>query len=99
MVLSRAGLLDGRPAVTHGGAIEDLRATDATVVDARVVDDDDVLTCGGVTSGLDLAVHLVEREWGADVAAAVWKRWSTNPVATSSGRLGLRAPVDGRLGA
>nr|WP_080508790.1 DJ-1/PfpI family protein [Haloarcula rubripromontorii] len=71
MVLSRAGLLDGRPAVTHGGAIDDLRATDATVVDTRVVDDGDVLTCGGVTSGLDLAVHLVEREWGADVAAAV----------------------------
>jgi transcriptional regulator GlxA family with amidase domain len=79
MVLSRAGLLDGRPAVTHGGAIEDLRATDATVVDARVVDDDDVLTCGGVTSGLDLAVHLVEREWGADVAAAVCEEMEYEP--------------------
>ncbi len=79
MVLSRAGLLDGRPAVTHGGAIKDLRATDATVVDARVVDDDDVLTCGGVTSGLDLAVHLVEREWGADVAAAVCEEMEYEP--------------------
>ncbi|MDT3433819.1 DJ-1/PfpI family protein [Haloarcula sp. 1CSR25-25] len=79
MVLSRAGLLDGRPAVTHGGAIEDLRATDATVVDARVVDDGDVLTCGGVTSGLDLAVHLVEREWGADVAGAVCDEMEYEP--------------------
>ncbi|EMA19908.1 DJ-1/PfpI family protein [Haloarcula argentinensis] len=79
MVLSRAGLLDGRPAVTHGGAIEDLRATDATVVDARVVDDGDVLTCGGVTSGLDLAVHLVERQWGADVAAAVCEEMEYEP--------------------
>jgi transcriptional regulator GlxA family with amidase domain len=71
MVLARAGVLDGRPAVTHQGAIEDLRATDTEVVDARVVDDGDVLTAGGVTSGLDLALHLVDREWGADVAAQV----------------------------
>ncbi|WP_424001958.1 DJ-1/PfpI family protein [Haloarcula salina] len=71
MLLARAGILDDRPAVTHGGALDDLRATDAKVVDARVVDDGDVLTCGGVTAGLDLALYLVEREWGADVAAAV----------------------------
>jgi len=79
MILSRAGLLDGRPAVTHGGAIEDLRATAADVVDARVVDDGDILTCGGVTSGLDLAVHLVEREWGDDVAAAVCTEMEYEP--------------------
>jgi transcriptional regulator GlxA family with amidase domain len=61
MLLSAAGLLDGRPAVTHAGALDDLRATDATVVDARVVDDGDVLTAGGITSGIDLALHLVAR--------------------------------------
>jgi len=71
MILDRAGLLDGRPAVTHGGALSDLREGKADVVDARVVDDGDVLTCGGVTAGIDLALWLVEREWGADVAAAV----------------------------
>ncbi|MFC7075205.1 DJ-1/PfpI family protein [Haloarcula halophila] len=71
MLLARAGLLDGRPAVTHRGAIDDLRATGAEVIDARVVDDGDVLTAGGVTSGLDLAVHLVAREWGEDVAERV----------------------------
>jgi len=61
MLLARAGLLDGRPAVTHGGALDDLRETDAEVVDARVVDDGDVVTAGGITSGLDLALWLVER--------------------------------------
>jgi transcriptional regulator GlxA family with amidase domain len=71
MLLARAGVLDDRPAVTHASAVDDLRATAAEVVDARVVDDGDVLTAGGVTSGLDLAVHLVEREFGPDVAAAV----------------------------
>jgi len=68
MILARAGLLDGRPAVTHAGALDELRTTDAEVVAARVVDDGDVLTAGGVTSGLDLAVHLVAREWGESVA-------------------------------
>lgn len=71
MLLAQAGLLDGRPAVTHRGALDDLRETAATVVDARVVDDGDVLTAGGVTSGLDLAVHVVEQEWGTEVADAV----------------------------
>ncbi|ELZ77393.1 DJ-1/PfpI family protein [Haloferax larsenii] len=71
MLLSRAGILDGRPAVTHGDALDDLRATDADVVSARVVDDGDVLTAGGVTSGLDLSLHVVEREFGADIANRV----------------------------
>jgi transcriptional regulator GlxA family with amidase domain len=71
MVLARAGVLDGRPAVTHASALDELRATDARVVEARVVDDGDVVTAGGVTSGLDLAVHLVEREFGEAVADAV----------------------------
>jgi transcriptional regulator GlxA family with amidase domain len=71
MLLAAAGLLKGRPAITHHSAIEDLRATGAEVVDdARVVDDGDVLTAGGVTSGLDLALWLVERELGAQFAAA-----------------------------
>ena len=66
MLLSAAGLLDGRPAVTHGSAMRELRETRANVVDARVVDDGDVLTAGGVTSGIDLALHLVARVAGTD---------------------------------
>lgn len=71
MLLAEAGILDGRPAVTHAGALADLRETAADVIEARVVDDGDVLTAGGVTSGLDLALHLVEREFGSEVADAV----------------------------
>ena len=69
MLLAAAGLTTGRPAVTHHGAIEDLRASGALVEeDARVVDDGDLLTAGGVTSGIDLALHIVEREWGRPLA-------------------------------
>lgn len=71
MLLSTAGLLGGRPATTHHGALEELRSAGAEVIDARVVDDGDLLSCGGVTSGIDLALWLVEREWGSDVADRV----------------------------
>ena len=79
MVLERAGLLDGRPAVTHGDALDELRASDAEVVDARVVDDGDVLTAGGVTAGLDLSLHLVAREWGQSVADDVCTEMEYEP--------------------
>jgi transcriptional regulator GlxA family with amidase domain len=71
MLLSKAGLLSGRPATTHHTALADLRGTDAEVREERVVDDGDVLTCGGVTSGIDLALGVVERECGSAVAEAV----------------------------
>lgn len=72
LLLAQAGVLDGRPATTHRGNLDQLASMGAAVDrEARVVDDGDVLTCGGVTSGLDLALHIVEREWGADLAAMI----------------------------
>lgn len=68
MLIATAGLLEGRPAVTHHRALDDLRATGANIVDARVVDDGDIVTAGGVTSGLDLALWLVERFAGHEIA-------------------------------
>ena len=61
MLLGAAGLVYGRHATTHHIAVEELRAQGAQVVDARVVDDGDIITSGGVTSGLDLGLWLVER--------------------------------------
>ncbi|MFH5799865.1 DJ-1/PfpI family protein [Haladaptatus sp. CMAA 1911] len=79
MLLSHAGLLDGRPAVTHAGALPDLRDSAARVVDARVVDDGDILTAGGVTSGIDLAFHVVEHEFGAEIARTVAEEMEYDP--------------------
>jgi transcriptional regulator GlxA family with amidase domain len=70
MLLAAAGLLTGRPAITHHVAIDDLKASGAQIIHARVVDDGDVVTAGGVTSGLDLVLHLVERFFGAPLALA-----------------------------
>jgi transcriptional regulator GlxA family with amidase domain len=71
MLLSKAGLLDGRPATTHHTALADLRETEADVREVRYVDDGDVLTAAGITSGIDLALHIVERACGTDVASGV----------------------------
>jgi transcriptional regulator GlxA family with amidase domain len=62
MLLAEAGLLTGRPAITHHSAIEDLRGFGADVREGvRVVDDGDIITAAGVTSGIDLALHLIRR--------------------------------------
>lgn len=71
LALAMAGLLEGRRAVTHVLGLDVLEATGVTVVRARVVDDGDLVTSGGVTSGLDLALHLLERGYGPQVAHAV----------------------------
>ena len=65
MLLAEAGILDRPPAITHHSAIEDLRSFGANVVEgARVVDDGDIITAAGVTSGIDMALHIVAQVEG-----------------------------------
>ena len=71
LALAMTGLLEARHAVTHHLGMEVLEATGVNVVTARVVDDGDLVTAGGVTSGLDLALHLLDRTYGPRVALAV----------------------------
>lgn len=71
LALAMAGLLEGRNAVTHHLGMDLLEATGATPVQARVVDDGDLVTGGGVTSGLDVALYLLDREFGPAIAGAV----------------------------
>ncbi|MFV9636723.1 DJ-1/PfpI family protein [Mycobacterium neumannii] len=71
LALAMAGLLDGRHANTHHLGVDVLEATGAIPVVARVVDDGDLVTAGGVTSGLDLALHLLDRSYGPRIALAV----------------------------
>ncbi|ABG96600.1 conserved hypothetical protein [Rhodococcus jostii RHA1] len=71
LVLAMAGLVEGRHAVTHHLGMDLLDATGVVAVDARVVDDGDLVTAAGVTSGLDLGLYLLERELGPRIAHAV----------------------------
>jgi transcriptional regulator GlxA family with amidase domain len=73
MLLAMAGLINGRPATTHPMGLARLGESGPVAIDARIVDDGDLITAGGVTSGLDLGLYLVERELGPDVALAVEK--------------------------
>ncbi|WP_431265729.1 GlxA family transcriptional regulator [Roseateles chitinivorans] len=73
-LLADAGLLDGRLCTTHHRFIPRLRAAvpAATVLENRVfVEDGDLLTSAGVTSGIDLALHLVSGAFGEDIAIQV----------------------------
>lgn len=70
LLLAQAGLLDGRRAATHWGALELLHGLGRGVSverEKRVVDDG-VLTSAGVASGLDLAFYVVELLHGREVA-------------------------------
>lgn len=71
LVLAMGGLIEGRPAVTNHLGMDLLGATGAIPVPARVVDDGNLVTGGGVTSGLDVALYLVERELGPRIAYEV----------------------------
>ncbi|MGH3928465.1 MAG: DJ-1/PfpI family protein [Pseudonocardiaceae bacterium] len=71
LLLAHAGVVGARRVATHRAARADLAATGAVVVPDRVVDDGDLVTSGGVSSGIDLALWLVERECGAELAERV----------------------------
>ncbi|WP_432988439.1 DJ-1/PfpI family protein [Dactylosporangium sp. CA-233914] len=71
LALAMAGLIEGRHAVTHTLGLDVLEATGVRVVRARVVDDGDFVSAGGVTSGLDLGLYLLERAFGPQIAHAV----------------------------
>jgi transcriptional regulator GlxA family with amidase domain len=73
-VLARAGLLDGRRCTTHWKVVGRLAAETprARVVDdCLFVEDSGVITSAGVASGIDMALSLVEQDWGPLVAARV----------------------------
>src|SRR2546430_5061311 len=69
--LAAAGLLDGRPATTHWRWTDELqrRYPQVEVLPNRLfVDDGDILTSAGVTTGIDLCLHLIRRDHGAAAA-------------------------------
>jgi transcriptional regulator GlxA family with amidase domain len=75
--LAQAGLLDGLTVTTHWSFAADLAEQyPATTVEAGLlfVDNGSVLTSGGVTSGIDLCLHLLRRDLGPAVANQVSRR-------------------------
>src|SRR5918997_1912594 len=76
-VLAATGLLDGRRAATHWRYAPLLARRYPRVrvaPDVLYVDGDDVLTSAGTAAGIDLCLHLVRRDHGAEVANRVARR-------------------------
>jgi transcriptional regulator GlxA family with amidase domain len=71
LILAAAGLLEGRGATGHWMWLEPLRDYGADPVGGRWVEDGKYLTAAGVAAGIDMALHLVNREAGPEVAQAI----------------------------
>lgn len=70
-LLGAAALLDGKRATTHWATIDGLRELrpDINVLaDARVVDEEEIITSAGVSAGIDMALHVVARLHGEEIA-------------------------------
>lgn len=87
LLLGKIGLLDGLSATTHHGAFAELRthAPNTTVrEDLRVVDNGKVVTSGGISAGIDMALYMVAKLVSADhahaTAAYMEYRWHPEDV-------------------
>lgn len=73
-LLAESGVLDGRRATSHWGFCRRLAQDYPSVrvePDQIFIRDGEISTSGGVTSGIDLALALVDEDWGRKIALAV----------------------------
>lgn len=85
LILAAAGLLDGRKAGCHWAWGHYLPEFGAEFVATRTVFDGNIITAGGVTSGIDFAFRVVEHLHGADVAAMIRLALEYDPDAQPGG--------------
>ena len=72
LLLGKAGLLDGLSATTHHGSINLLRkvAPNASVVEGRrIVDNGRIVLAAGISAGIDMSLHVVQRLLGPEISA------------------------------
>ena len=74
ILLGAAGFLKGKKATTHQTSFEALAPFCAEVVNEKVVDEDDVITARGVSSSIDLGLHLCARLAGKEVREQIRKQ-------------------------
>ena len=91
-LLGHAGLLQGKRATTHWGYTHLLPLVGAEFQPARIVEDGNIVTSGGVTSGLDFALTLIARIQGDAVAQAIQLAIEYDPAPPFAGGHPERAP-------
>ncbi|WP_299376737.1 helix-turn-helix domain-containing protein [uncultured Kiloniella sp.] len=80
--LGHAGILDGRPATTHWALEADFRSTFPQVQlspENILVDDNDIVTAGGVMAWVDLGIHLIGRWCGPTVVSKICRQMLIDP--------------------
>ncbi len=85
-LLAKAGVLDGKKATTHWEDIDDFRKSFPGIpidVEARFVDQGRVVTSAGISAGIDMSLHLVERLANESLARRTARqmdyRWQREP--------------------
>jgi transcriptional regulator GlxA family with amidase domain len=71
LLLGAAGILDGLKATSHWAFRDELRQFGAEPVAERVVEQGKVITAAGVSAGIDMALHIANRDVGAEFAQAI----------------------------
>ncbi|MDP9072767.1 MAG: helix-turn-helix domain-containing protein [Actinomycetota bacterium] len=100
-VLAEAGLLDGRRATTHWMHTDELATRYPDVkVDPGVlyVDDGDILTSAGTAAGVDLCLHIVRLDYGAEAANIVARRMVVPPHRDGGQAQFVNTPVPDQVG-
>jgi transcriptional regulator GlxA family with amidase domain len=78
LVLARAGILAGKRATTHHGALArlpELEPSVTVVADARYVQDGKVWSSGGISAGIDMSLAIVKSLLGSDAAVVEEMEW------------------------
>lgn len=81
-VLAATGLLDGRRATTHWRYADTIAARHPEIhldPDVLYVDEGEILTAAGSAAGIDLCLHVVRRDFGAEAANSVARRLVVPP--------------------
>jgi transcriptional regulator GlxA family with amidase domain len=92
-LLAAAGVLDGLEATTHWASMDTLADYGAKPTNKRVVEQGKVITAAGVSSGIDMALTLVARAAGPELAQAIQLGIEYDPQPPfDSGSIGKAAP-------
>lgn len=95
-VLAATGLLDGKTATTHWRYVDALRSKFPMIrvePDVLYVDEGNILTSAGSAAGIDVCLHLVRRDYGADIANRVARRMVVAPHRDGGQAQYIREPV------
>jgi cyclohexyl-isocyanide hydratase len=74
LLLGAAGFLKDKRATTHPSAFQELKPFCRTVLENRIVDEGNLITAGGVSSGIDAGLYVVEKLAGVETKKKIAKQ-------------------------